>query len=417
MSKTEVYIPKHLEPKSQPFGVACSGGVDSMVLLHLLMKPANTLHVLHVNYRLRGKDSDLDQKIVEAFCSENKLPLHVYVVSDQELKKLKKNNLQAKAREIRFGFFKETIKNIGLKSVYLGQHKNDQIETFFLRLFRKSGLRGMQGIKSINGVFIRPLLQFSKENILSYAQKNNLAWREDMSNKSNDYLRNLLRNEAIPLLKNQVPQIEESVLTLIKAFQDSNDFMESKFRNKIYEIKEHKKWNFDQFDQLKENEKIFIAQSIGWSANDALCLSQMRKSLKSSIYLTENGIQITKLKDAWSWGKIEKPRFELKVTPTETMPTTFKKEILYLDAAMVKGELKARYRQEGDRINPVGMTGSQLVSKICKDAKLEQYEKERTIVVLDDENIHWIYPLKISGKAIARPTSNEILKIEILLYD
>jgi tRNA(Ile)-lysidine synthase len=414
MRLSELHIPRHLEPKEQPIAIACSGGVDSMALLFLLLKYSVTIHVLHVNYKLRGNQSELDQQLLEKYCAKNNLNLHVYSVSDTELIDLKKSNLQAKARTIRYSFFSEMVEKYNLKSVYLGQHQNDQIETFYLRLFRKSGLRGMQAMMPINGKYIRPFLQFSKEQIILFAQRKHIEWREDLSNSSNNYLRNLLRNEAIPLLKKEIPQIEDSVLALIQAFQSTNTFLESKFKNIISDIKTNEKWSFEQFNRMEEQEIIYVAQALGWSANDAISIEQMRKSLKSSNYFTQNGVKITKESKCWSWKKNESPKFELKTSLLTELPIQFEKDVLYLDATLVKGELKARFREEGDRIASVGMKGSQLVSKICKDAKLEQSEKENTIVIHDDENIHWVYLLKVGRIIIANENSINILKVEIV---
>ena len=138
MNNSKMEIPKHLVPQNdQPIAVACSGGVDSMTLLFLLKAYTKNIHVLHVNYQLRGEDSNADEAIVANFCREHKLKFNSYLISDTELADLKKGNLQAKARDIRYSFFNQVLSQYNIEKLYLAHHFNDQIETFFIRLFLK----------------------------------------------------------------------------------------------------------------------------------------------------------------------------------------------------------------------------------------------------------------------------------------
>jgi tRNA(Ile)-lysidine synthase len=172
MKKSSLLLPAECLPlEEQKIFVACSGGLDSMVLLDLLTRNNYQPTVLHVNYKLRGEESDLDQKLVEKYCLEHQLSNHIYQTNDSEVKALKSGNLQEKARTIRYTFFEKHLLVKANSLLYLGHHLDDQIETFFMRVLRKSGLTGMQLMKLKMDYKIRPFLNYHKEDLLLYAQE------------------------------------------------------------------------------------------------------------------------------------------------------------------------------------------------------------------------------------------------------
>ena len=185
-------------PENRSYLLAVSGGADSMVLAHCFKDLDVRFQVAHINYKLRGEDSDLDQKTVEDFCEKNDIKFHLYKVSEKDQKP--ENSIQLWARELRYQFFRKVQKEENLEFLVTAHHLNDQLETFIINLSKAAGINGLSGIPANDNHILRPLLNFTKGEIYEFAEENNIEYREDLSNKKNDYLRNKIRNEIIPKL-------------------------------------------------------------------------------------------------------------------------------------------------------------------------------------------------------------------------
>lgn len=240
--------------------VACSGGVDSMVLLSVLHQLGKTIHVLHVNYQLRGEASDLDQQVIEDYCNQHSIPYSIHSV---ELSKELENggNLQDLARNVRYSFFKEKALEIHSKIV-LAHHADDQLELFLLNIARKSGLMGLSCMLPEYGRIIRPLLPFSKQEILEFALKEGIVWREDASNQSNKYRRNSIRNVFLPEIEAQLPEFRESCLYLIEQFQKNQVEVEQKIKIVTHKIQQENLLLYTEFDVLTEVEHIELLRQL-----------------------------------------------------------------------------------------------------------------------------------------------------------
>ena len=240
--------------------VACSGGVDSMVLLSVLHQLGKTIHVLHVNYQLRGEASDLDQQLIEDFCNQHSIPYSIHSV---ELSKELENggNLQDLARNVRYTFFKEKALEIHTKIV-LAHHADDQLELFLLNIARKSGVMGLSCMLPEYGRIIRPLLPFSKQEILEFAKKEGIVWREDASNQSNKYRRNSIRNVFLPEIEAQLPEFRESCLYLIEQFQKNQVEVEQKIKIVTHKIQQENLLLYSDFDVLTEVEHIELLRQL-----------------------------------------------------------------------------------------------------------------------------------------------------------
>jgi tRNA(Ile)-lysidine synthase len=240
--------------------VACSGGVDSMVLLSILHQLGKTIHVLHVNYQLRGEASDLDQQLIEDYCNQHSIP---YSINSVQLSKELENggNLQDLARNVRYSFFKEKALEIHSKIV-LAHHADDQLELFLLNIARKSGVMGLSCMLPEYGRIIRPLLPFSKQEILEFAKKEGIVWREDASNQSNKYRRNSIRNVFLPEIEAQLPEFRESCLYLIEQFQKNQLEVEQKIKIVTHKIQQENLLLYTEFDVLTEVEHIELLRQL-----------------------------------------------------------------------------------------------------------------------------------------------------------
>ncbi|MDD3487003.1 MAG: tRNA lysidine(34) synthetase TilS [Candidatus Moranbacteria bacterium] len=205
--------------------VGISGGPDSVCLLDIFSKLQKNygleLVVAHVNYGLRGKDSEKDEKLVKKLAEKYKLPCEVFQISNFKFQ-ISENNL----RDIRYKFFEKISKKHGSDRLALAHNRNDQAETVMLRLLRGSGLRGLGAMKFRNENIIRPLLNISRKEILEYLRKNRIPYRTDKSNLKNDFTRNKVRNQLFPFIeKNFNPNFQEALFHLAAASNEDYGFI------------------------------------------------------------------------------------------------------------------------------------------------------------------------------------------------
>ncbi len=188
--------------------IACSGGLDSVVLTYLMKELDFEIALAHCNFSLRGKESDGDEMFVIGLAKSMDIPVFAETFDTKKIAEEHKISTQMAARDLRYAWFAEILKDFKYDFLLTAHHLDDDLETFFINLSRGTGLNGLTGIPRQNNKIIRPLLGFSRDEILQYAEKNNLKWREDSSNLKTDYLRNQLRLEVLSQFKN----INESVL-------------------------------------------------------------------------------------------------------------------------------------------------------------------------------------------------------------
>ncbi len=403
--------------KNKKLFLACSGGVDSMVLLHLLVKAEFQVSVLHVNYHLRGEDSNNDAQFVKSTCEKLNLPFYLKSVETKQILQEKGGNLQDVARKIRYDWFHEITDQDADNFILLAHHNDDQVETFFQHIARKSGILGLAGMLENHNQIVRPLLNSSKEEILEFAKSHDILWREDRSNVKNDYTRNKLRNILLPEVINQIPTLKDSVLTLVKAFQDTQQDLELEVKPIVFSILETKKWSHDNFDQLSEFEQVEVLRSLGIRQTAISELQKLRKSQKGKkIQIDE--FDMYQDSDCFMILKPEliiakKEVWKVCQRKVEFLPNQFNLNEIYLDLSKIKGELRIRKWQVGDRMKPIGMNGSKLISDILTEAKLSSIEKENSLVLVDDEKIIWCVGLKISREAMPNEQSEAIESVWI----
>jgi tRNA(Ile)-lysidine synthase len=393
--------------------VACSGGVDSMVLIFLLQQLSIKLHILHVNYHLRNEESDTDENFIKNYCIQHQLSFECLSVNLKQLLETEKGNLQQKAREIRFNFFIKFLEK-PTNVLVLGHHFDDQLETFYQHIARKSGILGLACMLEKNGNIIRPLLQYRKKEIYQFAKNNALVWREDSSNQKNNYTRNKLRNEFLPFIEKKIPDVESSVRLLIQVFQENYKTIASTLEPIIKQIQNEGYLSLEEWNKFSEEQKVFICRHFGFSTSqfdelNKLLTSQKGKSIKSHSY------QIIREEDSFFF----KPTIQQEIScsfsqeTVDLLPTFFNKNELYLDKTKIQGNLKIRPWKIGDRIAPIGLRGSKLISDVITEAKVAHSKRNTIFVLHDDEHIHWCVGLKIGRIAVANKNSQQIIKITI----
>lgn len=217
--------------------VAVSGGVDSMVLLHVLHQLAGQhswkLAVAHLNHQLRGRSSDADERLVIRTARNLGLPVVTEKADIRKLAKTKKISIEMAAREVRHEFLARTAKSLKYSTVALAHQADDQLELFFLRLLRGSGNEGLAGMKwrgaspgDLKIQLIRPLLNLPKVEVLAFARENKIPFREDATNALTDFQRNKIRHELLPLLRTQYqPALDRVISRVIDLAASAADFL------------------------------------------------------------------------------------------------------------------------------------------------------------------------------------------------
>jgi tRNA(Ile)-lysidine synthase len=399
--------------------VACSAGVDSTTLLSIFKSLGWHVEAIHVNYHLRGEDSNKDQQHIELFCKKNNIPFHLKSIDLGKQLKEKKGNLQEEARKVRYEFFETFIQQCEDNYIILGHHIDDQIETFLMHLARKSGIMGMSCMLPLNNQYARPFLTIKKDEIISYATSQNIEWREDVTNQTNKYTRNILRNILIPKLKKLHPNIDQDIQLLIYKFQDNQKILEEKIKPIQETIIEKNFLAFEIFDHLSENETNELLRALGVTSNYLTEIKKLRNSQRGkfiklkketpfqSIHFDNDGFNFI------SKQSVTKKKPELIIEEVSSLPTNFNTHEIYVDPNQLKGDLILRKWEVGDRMKPIGLKGSKLISDIIKDAKIPSHLKSDVLVLTDSEVIIWCVNIKVGANANANEKSDKIWKISV----
>ena len=208
LQKFSNYIQQNLPfLKDKKLLVAISGGIDSVALTTLLSKLGFAISLAHCNFNLRGKESDLDEEFVKKLGEKLNARVHTKQFKTKEIAQENKQSTQITARNLRYHWFSELVEQNSFDYVLTAHHADDNIETFLINLTRGTGLDGLTGIPQINGNIVRPLLPFSQKEISTFIKETAIEWREDKSNATTKYIRNKIRHQVIPSLKEINPSL------------------------------------------------------------------------------------------------------------------------------------------------------------------------------------------------------------------
>ncbi len=225
IEKLKSYIgEKDLLTSSDRVLIAVSGGLDSMVLLHLFHKLDLNIAVAHCNFQLRGDESDRDEEFVRDHCDKINTPFFCKRFETNNYATESKISIQMAARELRYAWFQETMENQGFSKLATAHHFNDSIETMLINWVRGAGMDSLTGIRATRANIIRPLLFALRDEIVTYAAANQITWREDISNQTDDYQRNFIRHQVIPQLKRINPSLEHTIRESVHKIEDEAAF-------------------------------------------------------------------------------------------------------------------------------------------------------------------------------------------------
>ena len=407
--------------------LACSGGRDSVVLLHLCLQAGRKPAVAHVNYGLRGEESDDDAQYVRELCKDYNLTCHVHrapVMPD-------KTNLQQWARRVRYDYFEALRKDLGYDALLVGHHRDDNLETLLQRLGRGAGLQGLSVMQVQQGWIHRPMLQMSNEEVGAFAEANNISWREDASNQTDQYSRNRLRHDAIPALESAVPGWSDKAATSIVHLQEALQELtahRNRLKKHVIQIKEDRhvldlsqvehprmlygllqEYGFTDWETIREIDQLQTGRVVRSTTHqllkdrEFLVITLMTNTDHDSEYVLEampkTPVTLGNLsfEAVFSWDR------------GEDSPTS-----VCIDAARVKWPLRLRKWQAGDRLQPLGMQGTQKVSDLLVNKKLSLVDKARVRVLTDELGILWVVGHRLDARCRITETANQYLRVRII---
>ncbi|MFN8438533.1 MAG: tRNA lysidine(34) synthetase TilS [Cytophagales bacterium] len=411
-------LPNFSEKK---FLLAISGGVDSVVMVELFASLNLNFAVAHCNFQLRGVESDADERLVSILAARHQRPFFVKRFDTDLVAKQSKESIQMVARKLRYTWFAELAECESFDYIVTAHHKNDLVETMLLNLCKGTGYAGLVGIKVLNGNLLRPLLEFKKDDLLTYAQEHQLTWREDASNSLDKYQRNHLRLNVIPLLDKINPSADDSfsrtsekinaaagfIATQIQLVKNQfvaeyEDYVEIDYTIKslgndlIFVMSEIlRKYNFDfykckQIAEYNSDEPGAIFES---ETHQLLC------DRKSYIIVAKNQI-IEPLQTAFEQQIIEfggnRFAIELQKVTDELLKD---KNIVLVPEQYLGAELVLRNPILGDEMAPFGMKGKRKkVADLLSDYKMPAILKPKVVVVEINKEIFSLLGIRASEK-------------------
>ena len=389
--------------------VACSGGLDSTVLVEALIRLGFEPVILHINYHLRGEESDQDEDFVRTLAQKHQLKFKV-VHCPKELTKGNGINLQDAAGKFRHELFLEFVQQAPNNRVLLAHHADDQVETFFLQLMRGAGILGLGGMHLERNGIIRPFLNLSKEELKNFALENNIQWREDTSNLQNDYKRNQFRNIVVPELMQTNPELKNSIHLIQSVFRDTRQELKENLHSRLINWEKEFQISFEEWSLLTLEEQLLCCSHFNWPTWIIERINALNHSELSS-KIDNTPLFKTKAGFSWNSNFPEIAKWEFKSEEVEFLPSTFTKWEVYLDSRKCISPLIQSFAGSSDTIQPIGMNGKRNVFKCLKDAGIPEQWRNSYPVFKSGDKIVWIPGVYISQEFAANPSTSLIIKL------
>ena len=415
------YINKNkLFDNSHNLLLAYSAGVDSSVLFNLLLSCKYKFSVAHCNYKLRGQNSDYDQKFIIEKAKIHKVRYHTKEYDISKINFKKSQSVQMKCRQLRYKWFNELSKKYGYDFILTAHHLNDSIETFFINIFRGTGIEGLTGIPIKRDKFIRPLLFATKNSILEYAKKNDVHYREDKSNESKSYKRNKIRSELIPVISGISENYEEIFYLSFKNLKNLSDTYKYLVKSEIQKIMIQEfdlvYLNLSKIKDLKEDNLIIYEaiKDYGFknSLNNIIRAYLQKKSGKLfyskhyRLLVDRDKLIINKINKDQYFDTIKIYRKDLQIdypikinfSTSDKMSITDNPFSESFDFDKLRFPLLLRNWHKGDKFIPLGMKNFKKLSDFFIDEKISISEKDKTWLLFSESNLVWVVGKRIDDR-------------------
>ncbi|MCD8387984.1 MAG: tRNA lysidine(34) synthetase TilS [Bacteroidales bacterium] len=449
IERVQLNISRHgLLPDSKPVVIAVSGGADSMALLVALHTLGVECVAAHCNYHLRGEESNRDMRAVQALTRQLGVDLYVRDFDVEARQRHTGESVEMACRELRYEWFYDLLDRLRAQAIAVAHHSEDNIETFMLNLLRGSGISGLSAMRWRNGYVIRPLLDFSRDEIEQYLEQSGVEYVVDSTNREAIYARNKLRLEILPTLEEAFPGATQGILMSLRHLAENRDFYAAAVEEKkalyfkgltlslsqlIAEEPQHRMllfewlrpWGFNstQVDNLLASASRsgieFVATSVTGYGSAAI-----KRTVR--LELNRGVATISDLDCPTPYSETETPVSLARdiLTPvhilvSEHSVAEFKPErnpsVAYFDKQALVGNPRFALRrwERGDRMLPYGLAQDKLLSDLFTNAKYSAEQKRKTWLLTRDGEILWAVGLRQSASFAIGPETRRYLRLEV----
>lgn len=444
----------HMTKPGEKVVIAVSGGPDSVALFKVLLNLKDYLNirisVFHLNHKLRGLDSDMDAIFVNKLAENNKIPVYSYSFDVKSFAKKKKLSLEETGRAVRYNLMEKLAQEKGFDKIAVAHHIDDRVETFFIRLIRGASLDGLASIPPVRGKVIRPLFNVRKSEILSYLKRTDQDYRIDLTNFTLDNLRAQIRNSLIPVVTEMNPKIRENLIENLETVRDDAIFLNALAKAE-YRKRVQKKDGliYIPVSLKKRIPKALLVRiiklAIADSGGDLKLISRthletLYRGLDTDtgfeyhlpgklLAVTEYGYMLIGYTPRLLREEIEPQYFEVP-SKVALKPTPFiltaefvegeieietDKNVCYLDAEKAGTQFMVRSWRKGDRLVPLGMSGSRKLHDIFIDQKIpKRMRKQVPVIVAENSRIAWAGGLKISDEFKITDSTKKAIRLKLI---
>lgn len=403
--------------------VGLSGGADSTALLRSLVSIRSRrdlrLTAVHCNFLLREEESDRDAQFCRQLCEELDVEIRVYECPVYEWRQTHEGSDEMACREMRYERFREVMKETESKAIAIAHNSDDQAETFFLNLMRGAGSTGLRGMRELRGDIFRPLLTISRKEIEEYLSESGQVYVTDSTNRESIFRRNFIRNKLLPLLEEEWPEARHSITRSMEILGRENDIIE---------------WTLDKIHT--KGDKILMRSTMSKYPDPPSLFRRLLEPYGVSAARIEEIVRTIDLPYSgrrWELGDgyiLWEERYAwVIVTPGRCDPEIREDRVDLTDEVMERiltaplsefwtdADTKYEWRpwKEGDRIRPLGMKGSRLVSEVLAEGKIPNYEKRsfHVLAIPGTKEVLWIPDLKRSRECLVNKKSSEVVRITV----
>ena len=434
-NRVEGYIRQHgLMTHEGLHLVALSGGPDSVALLLILKRLGYRVEAAHCNFHLRGEESDNDEAFVKKFCKDEAIPIHLIHFETEEYAKFHQVSIEMAARELRYRYFNQLRQDICAETICVAHHRDDAIETLLMNLMRGAGIHGLTGIRPKNGIVVRPLLDVSRKDILSWLESQGQSYVIDSTNLSADVLRNKIRLQLLPLMEQILSGTAENLFRTSRYLSEAEKVYDAEMAHEkqlcadgtsiplallstvpsplclLHELLMPLGFNRTQISEI-------LAHANGSSGREYNSPTHTLLIDRETLIIVENQppMKPVKIPEPGNYRLDDSAVFRIESLEGGIEVLSMDPDVATLDAASITFPLTIRQVQTGDSFHPLGMNGRKLVSDFLTDKKFNLIAKRRQLVVTDaSDSILWLVGVRVDHCYRVTSSTTHILRFTVL---
>ena len=410
IKKVSLFIESHglLQP-GQRCLAALSGGADSIAMTLILKQLGYSVEAVHCNFHLRGDESKRDELFVQDFCRDQGIELHRAHFDTRTYAQLHGISIEMAARELRYGYFRRLLNDTNITTLCVAHHRDDNVETMLINLIRGTGIHGLVGIRPLNNYVVRPLLCLDRHEIEIFLQQQKQSFVIDSTNLVADVMRNKIRLNLLPMLKDINPSVVESLQHTAEQMAQAEKVYDEYVRFSIEKLVENDTMCINELRACASPDIILYEwlRTYGFSPATIRQLSQHLDANTGTSWSSQtheiaidrgrliveskpvSELPVMKIPEEGNY--IYQSDSKFVITVSSDLQILRDRNHACLDASKVTFPLTIRPTKEGDRFVPLGMKGSRLLSDFLTDQKLSVFERRRQLVVTDASNtIIWV---------------------------